>query len=347
MNKSAIPSTKRPTISDVARKAGLGVMTVSRVINNKGYVTEKTRKQVLAAIAKVGFRPNPGAQLLKGQRARMIGLIVPDLSDVFFAACAHSVQEIARSRGYLTLVLSSNRDPRLEKEESEQMASQHVAGLLIVPSSQDDTALRTIFPDGTPIVALDRPLSGIEADAVVSENRGGTEEAITHLFKHGCRDILCIGYDRGVYTTRERVEAYTNAMRFHGLTPRVCDNATSYETTHETLQRLFKGNDRPDGIFCINHRVAMHVLKALQDLSIRVPKDVAVIGFDDLDFLSMMTPPLSTVAQSALNLGQRAAILLFDRISNQKDLSMGYEKIVMPTKLIIRQSCGCNGRSQK
>src|SRR6266700_6011024 len=109
MKPRTSPPNKRPTITDVARRAGIGIMTVSRVINGSHRVTEKTRKKVLAAIAEVGYKPNEAARLLKGQRARTIGLIVPDLSDVFFAACAHKIQEVARSHGYLTLVVSSDR----------------------------------------------------------------------------------------------------------------------------------------------------------------------------------------------------------------------------------------------
>lgn len=338
----SIEKKQRPTLADVAKKAGVGVMTVSRVINKHPSVSAGMRKKILAAIDEVGYMPNEAARLLKGGRSRTIGLIVPDLSDSFFAACAHKVQEVARSHGFLALVVSSDRDQQLELKEAELMASQHVAGVVVVPSGQDDRQLISIFGESTPIIAMDRPLSRVQADAVVAENRGGTEEAVLHLLDHGHKQIVCVGYDRDVYTVRERVDAYRSIMRSAVLTPRVYDNLATLDQVQALLLHLLKGNDRPTAIFALNHRTSVHVLQSLQKTRFRVPKDIALVGFDDVDLASVLTPPLTTVSQSAANLGFRAATLLFERIENRADSVFTGAKIVLPTKLIVRGSCGCH-----
>src|ERR1039457_3750996 len=193
-----------PTIRDVAKVARVGLMTVSRVINNHPSVRASTRKKVEAAIVQLGYRQNEAARLLKGQRAKLIGLIVPDLSDTFFAWCAHTVQQIARANGYMTVVVSSERDAEFEFQEAELMASSKVAGLLVVTSTgRGDERMSELQSTGLAIVAFDRPLPGSDTDCVLVENRTGAEEATQHLIEHGHRRIVCIGYDEDTYTIRE------------------------------------------------------------------------------------------------------------------------------------------------
>jgi len=194
-----------PTIRDVAKLARVGLMTVSRVINHHPSVRPATRKKVESAIAQLGYRQNEAARLLKGQRAKLIGLIVPDLSDSFFASCAHTLQQIARSHGYMTLVVSSERDPELEFKEAELMAERKVSGLLIVTSTRNgDERIRELQKTGLAIVAFDRPLPGADTDCVLVENRAGSEAAVQHLIGHGHKRIVCIRFTNGSKVTRTR-----------------------------------------------------------------------------------------------------------------------------------------------
>jgi LacI family transcriptional regulator len=331
---------KKPTISDVAREAGMGVMTVSRVLNDHRSVSDKARKRVLAAIAKIGYRPSEAAQLLAGQKSKTIGLIVPDISDTFFASCCHKVQEVARSYGYLTLIVASERSEAVELELADHMASRRVAGLLIVPSAADGRRLRALYPPETPIVALDRPLVSVDSDAVVAENREGADQAVRHLIGHGHHHIICIGYDENVYTIHERIEAYTHAMRSANLRPRYYGQVDSLEALRLLMKKLLKEKARPTAIFCLNHRTTAHTLQVMRMLGQRIPQDMAIIGFDDLDLGVVLTPSLTAVYQSPLELGRRGATLLFERIRNFPT-DIGFAKIVLPAKLIIRESCGC------
>lgn len=337
------PADRPPTIREVAKLARVGLMTVSRVINNNPRVRPSTLKKVNAAIAALGYQKNEAARLLKGQRASMIGLIVPDLSDSFFAACAHTIQQIARAHGYMTLVAASERDSELEIQQAELMAGRKLAGLLVVTSTKDgDERLQRLQKTGLAIVAFDRPLAGAQTDAVVVENRAGSEEAVRHLIGHGHKRIACLGYDESVYAVRERVEGYKSAMHAAGLKPALALGIKSLEGTRKWLHSALKSNERPTAIFALNHRTATFLLRLLAELGIAVPREMALIGFDDFDLAGVVSPGLTTVAQSPAEVARRAMALLIDRIGDHRRGSEFVPaKIVLPVTLIVRASCGC------
>ena len=334
--------TKKPTIREVAQLARVGLMTVSRVINNHPSVRASTRKKVEAAIVQLGYRQNEAARLLKGQRAKMIGLIVPDLSDHFFAACAHTVQHIARTHGYMTLVVSSERDVDLEFEQAELMSARKVSGLLIVTSARaGDERLRQLQNTGLAIVAFDRPLPGVATDAVLVENRAGAEEATEHMIQHGHKRIACVGYDEDVYTIHERVQGYTTRMHAHRLKPHLKLGLLTLQDVRVWLSETMTSKHRPTAIFSLNHRTSIFLLQEFATQKIRVPEDMAVIGFDDFDLANVVSPPLTTIAQSPVELSRRAMALLMTGIHDAKTgVVNSPAKVMLPVKLMIRSSCG-------
>jgi len=289
------------------------LMTVSRVINDHPSVRPKTKKKVLAAIEELGYERNEAAGMLKGQRATMIGLIVPDLSDIFFAACANTVEQVARQNGYMTLIVSSGHDAELEMEQAELMARRKLSGLLIITSGKGDPVrVAKLRASGLAVVAFDRPIEGVGTDAVLIENRSGAEDAVNHLIGHGHRRIACVGYDDGAYPVAERIKGYRNAMLTHGL-------------------------------FSTNYRTSVLVLRALSALKIRIPDKMAMIGFDDFDLATVISPPFTTVGQSPVDLAKRAAKLLMDRIQEIREgTESAPAKIMLPATLIVRESCGCH-----
>lgn len=342
LQSMANKDTGNPTIRDVAKLARVGLMTVSRVINDVPSVRPQTRKKVEAAITQLGYKQNEAAQLMKGRRAKMIGLIVPDLSDAFFASCAHTVQQIARQHGFMTLVVSSERDAELELSEAELMDDRKVSGILIVTSARpDDERLKRLQSAGMAIVAFDRPLMGVSTDCVLVENRSGAEEATAHLIQHGHRQIACIGYDEETYTIGERILGYTYQMTSAGLKPLVAMGLKTLEAVSEWLAGIMKTKTPPTAIFSLNHRTSTFLLQALNEQKLRIPEDIAVIGFDDFDLAALLSPPLTTVAQSPVDLTRRSMSLLINRIQNV-DPSEPFTpaKVLLPVKLILRGSCG-------
>jgi LacI family transcriptional regulator len=333
-----------PTIREVAKLAGVGLMTVSRVINDHPGVRTKTKKKVQAAIESLGYQRNEAAGLLKGQRAMMIGLIVPDLSDIFFATCANTVERLAREHGYMTLIISSGHDAELEMEQAELMARRKLSGLLIITTGKGDAErVRRLRASGMAVVAFDRPLDGAGADAVLIENRAGAEDAVNHLIGHGHKRIACLGYDGEAYPVRERINGYRNVMLAHGFRPEIAMKITDLEAASAWLQANLSRTDRSTAIFSTNYRTSVFLLRALSEHKLRIPNDVALIGFDDFDLATVIAPPLTTVGQSPVDLARRAARLLMDRIQERRDgVEMAPEKIMLPATLIIRDSCGAH-----
>jgi LacI family transcriptional regulator len=331
-----------PTIREVAKLAGVGLMTVSRVINDHPNVRAKTKKRVQAAIESLGYQRNEAAGLLKGQRAMMIGLIVPDLSDIFFATCANTVEQLAREHGYMTLIISSGHDAELEMEQAELMSRRKLSGLLIITSGKGDAErVQKLRASGMAVVAFDRPLDGAGADAVLIENRAGAEDAINHLIGHGHKRIACLGYDGEAYPVRERISGYSNVMLSHGFRPEVSMKITDLEAALVWLELNASRTDRSTAIFSTNYRTSVFLLRALSEKKIRIPHDVALIGFDDFDLATVIAPPLTTVGQSPVDLARRAARLLMDRIQEaHSGVESAPEKIMLPATLIVRDSCG-------
>lgn len=335
---------KKVTISDVAREAGVAQMTVSRVVNGGNYVSAGVQKRVRAAIEKLGYQPNEAARILKGQKARIIGLIVPTLADSFFSVCANSVQDIATRHGYMTLIQTSSNRAEVETSEIDMMVSRNVAGLILVPMEMKTSArLAEVQASGVPIVTLDRVVKGLNANAVLVENTFGAEEAVRHLIWHGHKQIACLGYDTALLSIHERIDGYANAMKEVGLQPQVW-RVESPKSIPALLQRKLQGPQAPTALFTLNNVSTIQTLQTLQDLGIRIPKDVALVGFDDLELAALLTVPVTAVRQSAHEMGRSGAKMLFDMIrsdASPKDLPK--MRLILPTELVIRNSCGCKG----
>lgn len=330
-----------PTIADVALLAGVGAITVSRTVNGTSYVSAEKKRKIAAAIRKLGYRPNQAARILKGQRARMIGLIVPDLSDPFFGRCAAAIEEYAFQRGYMTLVVASKRNHEIEKNEVDMMMGQNVAGLVIVPSLPNDR-LKLLAVNGVPIVALDRPLPGLATDEVVVENLGGAQTAVEHLLWHGHKKIACIGYDKTSYSISQRILGYVDTLRGAGLQAYLYDCAPTAEATDKIVRSWIQLKERPTALFSLNNVTTLRVLQSLKEAGYTIPQQMAVVGFDDFSLASLLSPPLTAVRQPSAHLGMQAARLLFDRIDAGAHSSENSGiKLVLPVEFVIRASCGC------
>jgi LacI family transcriptional regulator len=229
------------------------------------------------------------------------------------------------------------------------MAARRIAGLLIVPSrSGADKRLRELQQAEIPLVTLDRTLDGVDAGQVIVENAGGAEEAVRHLIAHGHRRVVCIGYDAKVYTIHQRILGYRRAMKEAGLKSEMWTNLTTESGTEALLRRLMSEGDRPTALFTLNNVTTIHALQAVRAMQLRLPADLAMIGFDDLELAPLLDTPLTAVRQPALELGRSAARMLFDMIRHSRDAATDHKperRIVLPTQLILRASCGCNHHS--
>jgi LacI family transcriptional regulator len=335
--------TKRATLQDVARKAGVGPMTVSRTINGHPYVAEETAKKVKEAIRELNYRPNHAARMLTGQLSRSIGLIVPDISDTFFSVVSHAAQETARENGYLVWLAASGEDASVEAAQVEMMTHHPVDGILLVPSDSRNSYLKAIATGHTPVVTIDRPMEVAVTDSVGVENRAGARMAVDHLLKHGHKKIVCVAANAHLLTIKDRIAGYKDSMR-HAKLPSFKEVLLrSEESAKCVVSELFGSRDRPEALFTTNNASTIWVIEALKELNIELGKDVALVGFDDVDFFTLLTPSVTAVRQPAAELGNVSARLLFQRIKGEFKTSS--VRTVLPVTLTIRESCGCNRKN--
>jgi len=328
-----------PTLADVAKVAGVGVMSVSRVVNGTRRVSPATARRVRAAIERIGYEPHEAARILKGHRAQIIGVIVPDLADPFFSVYANTVQERALEAGYLTLMAASGHRIAVERRETEIMVQRQVAGLLVTPCGSQNDHFVTARKAGIPIVSFDRPLDHVDADAIIVDNRAAASRVTKHLIVHKHRNILCMADDEKIFTRTERIAGYSEVMRRAGLPVRVCLVGPLSGSVSEQLGLALNSSPAPTAIFATSNVIALEVLREVQKRSIRMPEKIAFVAFDDFDAATLIRPTITVVRQPVVDLGRKAASVLLDRLSSHGNPEAS--ELVLPTELIIRESCGC------
>lgn len=333
-------SRKRPTLVDVAREAGVGTTTVSRIINGGHYVEAGTLARVKAVMKKLNYQPNHAARALKGERTRTLGLIVPSLKDEFFANLADTVQTLARKKDYVLIVLASADDAAQETREIAVFQSHRVDGLIVVPPRvQTQAFLAAVKSLGVPVVAVDRPLLSRNS-SVTCDNYDAAFAATQHLIQHGRRKILCLGGDADLYSIKERQRGYQDAVAHASLSSEILAAAEARSFV-STLNARLSGpvKRRPDAIFALLNAGAIAAYEQLLDAGLDIPQDVALIGFDDFPLSSTLRPPVSVVRQPLAEIGRAATQLIFEQIETGVTTT---QHITLATEFIQRISCGCS-----
>jgi LacI family transcriptional regulator len=333
---------RKPTMNDVARAAGVGTMTVSRVLNGSAHVSTETADRVDKAIKKLRYRPNEMARALRGLKTRTIGVIVPYLYDPFFATCAHAISTVAKARGYSVILATSNEDPEAEGTEAQLMLQRHVDGLVVIPAASRRSHLTRPEFNKIPIVTLDRPGPDHRFDSVLVENQSGASLVTEHLISgHGHRRIAFLGLDKHLYTMNARFDGYRRAMLDAGLKPEASFQCSSQEATSSVISAMLHEKNPPTALLAANNLSMRYILRALVDEGIQVPESLALAGFDDFELAEVLHPTLTVVRQSAGDIGTGGANLLFERLSGARTAKAGRE-VVLPVELVVRRSCGCN-----
>lgn len=329
-------------MSDVARLAGVGTMTVSRLLSGSAGVSKKTANRIQRAIRALNYQPNELARSLRSVHSKTIALILPYLHDPFFATCAHAVSRVATENGYSVLITTSDNDPEIEERQARAMLRRQVEGLLVVPSPEANNYLALDEFARVHVVALDRPVEHAQFDSVVTDNRGGARRGVEHLIGHGHRRIAFLGLSQKLFTMQDRFAGYRDAMRESGLEPMGYVESDSPEKGLTGLDALLKAPEPPTALFAGNNMTMRHLLHALNALRIEVPARMALAGFDDFDIADVMRPALTVVRQPVLEIGETAARFLFERIEGRENQGTG-KRMVLPADLVIRHSCGCAG----
>lgn len=332
------------TIRDVARLSGVSPMTVSRVINESDRVSPETRRRVEEAIAQLGYVPSRLARGLSRQRTGTLAVIVPDVANPFFTAIVRAAEEVARRAGYHVILGDTRADLSVEREVVEDLIAHRVEGTVLAPVSDRSFAhLRRLADFGVPFVLIDRRVPGVDADVVLGDSAGGARRLVEHLLSLGHRRIGFIVEPDEVSTARERHAGYEAALGAAGiaLDPALVVVAMADPSGGTAgMTRLLDLEQRPSAVFTVNNLVALGAIEAVRAAGLDVPRDVALVCFDDIEYASRLYPFLTAMEQPAQMFGTLGTQLLLDRIEGRGPERR--QEVVLPGEFIIRKSCGAN-----
>ena len=329
------------TIQDVAKRAGVAPITVSRVINNSGYSSEETRRRVETAVAELGYVPSGPARSLRLKRTNSIALVLTDITNPFFTTVARGVEDVASEAGYTVTYCNTDEDESKEQKNIALLLQQQVDGILLVPALSKPDAVNYILGRKLPVVVLDRRMPDAETDVVRCDSEDGAYQLVRYLIELGHRRIAVLTGPEGTSTADDRLAGYRRAMSEAGLEqidPWVQRGSFTQNSGYEMTGNVVGLNPRPSAIFAANNFIAIGAMMAVQEHGLAVPEDVALVGFDDLPQALVMFPFLTVAAQPAYEMAQAATRLLLARIAGEAPEEQ--QEIVLPTELIIRQSAG-------
>jgi LacI family transcriptional regulator, galactose operon repressor len=330
------------TIKDVASRAGVSPMTVSRVINDSDRVSPETERRVREAIAELGYIPSRLARGLSGRRTGTLAVIVPDVANPFFTLIVRAAEEVARRSSYRVILCDTRADLAVERDVIEELIAHRVEGIAIAPvSDRSKPHLARLTRFGVPFVLIDRTVTGIEGDAVVGDSVGGAQRLVEHLVGLGHRRIGLIVENDEVSSARERRRGYESALEVAGLP---LDPALVVEATPDPdggfdgMGRLLSTENPPSAVFAVNNLVALGAIEAVRNAGLHVPDNIALVCFDDIELASRLYPFLTALEQPAERFGTLGTQLLLERIQGR---GQGHENVVvLPGRLTVRRSCG-------
>ena len=328
------------TIRDVAKVAGVSTGTVSNVLNRPDIVAEATRRRVLDAVESTGFIRNTQAHQLRGGRSHTVGVVVLDVANPFFTEMFRGAERRLQSEGYVLMLASTDGSAEREANVVRAMEEHRVEGVLITPAAAEVGVLTGLRTRGVPTVLLDRKATSDEFCSVTVDDVRGGELAARHLFETGHRDLAFINGPTSVRQCRDRRQGVRKAVRSVSKTKKVevtevSVGALTVRNGEEVVERILAMSPRPTAVMCANDLLALGVLRGLASRGVRVPDDLAVTGYDDLIFGSMLSPALTSVRQPAYELGVAAAELLLDEVRN---LDHRHREVRFEPELVVRTS---------
>ncbi len=318
---------KRATILDIAREAGVSTATVSRVLNNVDYPVKESARRLIREVAeRLHYRPNIFGQMLKGGSNRIIGIIVPSITNPFYAQLVSDVEGHCIAAGYAPIICSSYNSPQMELRHLETLLRQQVAGIMLSTINNNAAFVGKLETSPAPLVLFDQPLEGFAGSGVAFDFRAGGQTATRHLVACGHRRIAFASQSVDRASRRLIFEGYREALRESGIRPTgdcvftVADDPEAegeirdYRHGRLLARNILDKPYLPDAIVASNDMIAIGILNALSEQGVSVPNDVSLIGFDDIGFASMIPPGLTTVRQSTAKTAELAAAILFGRI---------------------------------
>lgn len=325
-------------LKDVASKAGVSVATVSHVVNNTKPVSEKTKARIEEAIKELSYTPNFLAKSLKENRTKVIGLIIPDISNYYFTEIASIIEQRLNDAGYNMILCNSNENLELEIQHIQQLKAYMVSGMIIAPTTMDFDYRKLVASQDYPIVFIDRKLSTLQGDSIIADGACAVEEAVSYLIKKGHKRIGFIGANRGLSTTANRFLGYQNALKKNGipLDSSLCVFGEPKINPAMSLCSQLFSQTNISALLVSSSLMSIGAVQFFTKNNIKIPEQIAMIGYDDYIWSTITAPPLSTIKQPTSEIGYKAAETMLNRLENG---NTPITEILLNSEFIIRESC--------
>tara|TARA_B100000809_G_scaffold266681_1_gene330695 strand:+ start:5443 stop:6483 length:1041 start_codon:yes stop_codon:yes gene_type:complete len=339
---------KKITLADVAKSLNVSKTLISLVLNGKGNekgINKDTQQRVLDKVKELNYKPNQFARGLRIGKSNTFGLVVADISNSFYARMCRSIEDHANKHGYNLIICSSDEDPEKESKLIQMLIDRQVDGLIISTTQKNNSDITMLKKNKFPFVLIDRHIPKVDSNYVIVDNKQGAKNVVEHLIKLGNKKIghLTISPSH-LSTIKDRTLGYKEALKENGI--RVDNNLIkeiSFDSIKEDVKREIKALLSPphsiNSLFVANNNIAVACLECFQEMNIRIPQDMALVSFDDIDTFKLCYPPITAVAQPVEEMGKEAINILINQIKNE-DKEVIYQHLSLQTMLNIRRSCG-------
>ncbi len=333
----------RVTITDIARELNISPSTVSRALNDNPAIKKETKERVRTLAEKLGYQPNFLALSLLQKKSYTIGVIVPEITSHFFSAIITGIQDVIGSSEYNIMICLSNESYEEEQVIIKKLLKIQVDGVLVSPASATKKFdhFRTLQKNGIPVVIFDRDCPGFEADKVLVDDYAGAFQAVEYLIKSGCTNIAHLGGPLNLSTTKHRLQGYLDALENAKIPIRkeyiAHVTGFSHDDGLKPAKKLLKLPNSPDAIFAMNDNIAISAMHMARKMSLKIPEDISIVGFDDEPHSSYFRPSLSTVWQPVYSLGMLSARIVLHRLMDENS-EKGFRQEIFKPELVIRES---------
>ena len=328
------------TMKDIARRTGLGLATISSYFNG-GNVREKNRIKIEEAIEELHYEVNEVARGLKTNATRTIGVMIPELNNTFCAEIITGMEDILRNHGYATIVCDCRTDKKLEREAVEFLIRRRVDGIINMPVDEEGNHLKRFQKTGKPIVLIDRKIQGIDCDSVLVDNKKAAEDAVHYFIERGHRNIGIIGGPEEVFTAQERMAGYYKALESAGIPVReslIWHGDYTIQGGVRGLEELVQNNPEMTAVFVTNYEMTMGAMIGVNELGIRIPEQLSMIGFDNLQFARACNPKLTIVSQPTDGIAREVAKVMLNHLENTGETSGELFSEKLETEIIAGKS---------
>jgi len=330
------------TLKDVAEKLNISVSTVSRVVNNKSYVNPKTREKVLKALEQMNYTPNQVARSLKNKSTNTIGIVVPDISEDFFAYVIKGIDEVLSNNEYSIILCDTGEKPEKEELYLNLLMEKQIDGVILATVSKKHLTLQKLLEKGLPVIFIDNlPNLKVGYDSVMIDNSKASSMAVEHLINLGHKNIGIITGKQDETTGYERLLGYKKALQDNNI--KVDENLITIgdfkeKSGYDNMKILIERNKSLTAVYVVSSKMTYGATKAIMEKGLKIPKDIALVGFDVHDSSGLITPSITTIIQPEENIGEVAAELMLKRLKENGERHN--QKIILEPDILIRDSCG-------